>query len=581
MKRHTRSLLKDTLSIKNLVIIGLIFLGSSGLEDWVLARLYQVRGVRDPSPRLYVVEVDNEYTPQEVLDRVPHAQHLYCFNFHDIPTGGDQCFDIKYDLGEHRRDVSKVSDWTHQKLANEKVMADFNSVSDILFLGNIGAFNPVPTIRVIGNEYGHGEGKDILVLVPPSGSEIRNTTTPIGNLSETEFNLNVLSNILEQTRLKKLPGWGKILFNAFWMLLALFLLGRFPILLAAFFLSLSALLNFIIALLCFDYLHLHLPVFSVVTVLAGVLLVHSIVRVHRLQKNEWDLERYKDSVKKLEEVRTNFLSLVSHDLKTPIARMRSIMEQLKRGDFGALKPDQDACVSRLLAANDSLTKTITTFLMLNRVESGGLLFRYEPVDLLEITQQVIQGLKNHLNDKEIKVELLTEPLFLIEADRALVQEVLYNLMDNALKYSPRGGTLYVSTGEEANCQALTPPRPAVWFEVLDQGPGIPVLERENIFKKFFKGTAPLPGPNQNTQGTGVGLHLSEYFVLKHGGVVKFLTKVQGEPLIEVGPSWKADLTQGLYKQLQQQESGTLMRVILPVERSKEHEVSTESLTNIQ
>jgi signal transduction histidine kinase len=124
----------------------------------------------------------------------------------------------------------------------------------------------------------------------------------------------------------------------------------------------------------------------------------------------------------------------------------------------------------------------------------------------ELVEHVCEDLRPLLEAKRLKLHKKLEPLFSIDCDTALIQEVILNLIDNAIKYTPEGGEIHIATYEKADF---------VFFEVKDTGEGITARDQERLFNKFAR------GQNQDlrTQGTGLGLYLVKYFIELHKGKV--------------------------------------------------------------
>jgi signal transduction histidine kinase len=267
-------------------------------------------------------------------------------------------------------------------------------------------------------------------------------------------------------------------------------------------------------------------------------------------------------------MRNNVLSLISHDLKTPLARIQAMLERLGGGDFGALSPQQREAIDRILSANGHLQRTISTLLLLSRIESRDFRIRPQPTDLRELLQLAVRHHQAAASERGIGIETDFEPLFLVDMDRALIEEVLNNLIDNALKYSPAGSTVSIRCGEQDNCPELSPPQAGVWLEIQDCGPGIPPEDRARVLQKFVRGSNERTAADQSVKGTGLGLYLSAFFVEKHLGALSLTSRVEGE---KISPASTAA------QYFDDGQTGTCIRVTLPVEANYEETEASDRL----
>src|SRR5260221_5164891 len=205
-----------------------------------------------------------------------------------------------------------------------------------------------------------------------------------------------------------------------------------------------------------------------------------------------------------EEQRSTFISVVSHELQTPIAIIKGYASTLARTDAVF---DEEALRSRLNAIEeeaDRLNKLVGNLLYASRIQAGGLQMDIAPFDLPRLIETVVHRLQ--VKSPDVKVELNLPPyLQTLMADRDRIEEVLQNLLDNAIKYSPDRRELNIScraTGDE------------VIVSVSDAGMGISLSEQGQIFERFQRVGG---GTTSSTQGAGLGLYISRAIVEAHGG----------------------------------------------------------------
>jgi signal transduction histidine kinase len=316
-------------------------------------------------------------------------------------------------------------------------------------------------------------------------------------------------------------------------------------------------LIFATSLLLFENFGTPMPVVGPWIALVGTFILGMGDRLDRRERREWNVEREAENLQSLDEMRTNFLSLVSHDLKTPVARLLANLDRLLSGDFDPLTSRQRDTIQKLISASGDLQRTISTLLLLGRIESRDFKILRTPTDLNEVLHDSITGFGNLAADRSIEMIQIFEPLFLVDLDRDLLIQVVNNLIDNALKYSPIQKKVFIRSGETEYARELTPPGSAIWFEVQDEGPGIPPDERGKVLEKFVRGAKDITNQDRSITGTGLGLYLARFFVEKHGGVIQIFSRIVNErPQDGLNPS--SDY-------FSENTTGTVIRVILPID----------------
>lgn len=226
-------------------------------------------------------------------------------------------------------------------------------------------------------------------------------------------------------------------------------------------------------------------------------------------QTRWDYQRKTELLTQVEELKTNFLSLVTHDLKTPVARIQGLSEQLLRAKAGLAEADAKATAGQILKSTDELNHFISSILELNRIESNRVNLNLASRDVNQILERAVETFREPARLKGIRIQLETEPLFPSRVDGELLHKVFRNLIDNAIKYSPEGGTVTVRSFERTDQNG-----DEIGVSITDQGIGLSEDERKYLFTRFFR------AKNDTTTrvpGTGLGLYLSKYFIEAHGG----------------------------------------------------------------
>jgi two-component system, OmpR family, phosphate regulon sensor histidine kinase PhoR len=212
-------------------------------------------------------------------------------------------------------------------------------------------------------------------------------------------------------------------------------------------------------------------------------------------------------LRQLENVRKEFVANVSHELRTPLSMIKGYVETLLDG-----AKDDPAQASRFLQIIDKhadrLTYLIEDLLTISRLESGQVAMNLQPVDLRDVVERVIADLRSRATEKKASVENLVGEEMRAQADADRLQQVLFNLVENAIKYGRSEGR--VSIGGES----LPDGQIKMW--VRDDGPGIPPEARERVFERFFRVDK---ARSRETGGTGLGLAIVKHIVQAHGGKV--------------------------------------------------------------
>lgn len=244
--------------------------------------------------------------------------------------------------------------------------------------------------------------------------------------------------------------------------------------------------------------------------LVGIFLGYYLAVPYRLiveYKKRWDYQRRNELLIQVEELKTNFLSLVTHDLKTPVARIQGLSEVLLKKAADRLIDRDKETIGNILNSTDELNRFISSILELNRVESNRISLNLESKDVNQLIERSVEGFKAQARARGQRIEMALEPLFPIKVDASLISKILNNLIDNALKYSPEGCDVVVISREV---------EPFVEILVKDSGIGLTEAERANLFTRFYR------AKNDTTAritGTGLGLYLTKYFVEAHDGQV--------------------------------------------------------------
>jgi signal transduction histidine kinase len=208
----------------------------------------------------------------------------------------------------------------------------------------------------------------------------------------------------------------------------------------------------------------------------------------------------------VEQMKSDFVSAVSHELRTPLTSIYGFAETLLRADIAFGEDERRTFLGYIASEAERLTRIVDSLLNVARLDSGDLVVTLSPTDVRPIVSEVVAGVEAaEANGHHFVVDLPDEPLD-AHADRDKLHQVLAQLVDNAVKYSPEGGTVTIS-GRLVD--------DAIELQVSDQGPGIPHAEQERIFRKFYRGEAATR--DGRLGGTGLGLFIAHGLVTAMGG----------------------------------------------------------------
>lgn len=210
-------------------------------------------------------------------------------------------------------------------------------------------------------------------------------------------------------------------------------------------------------------------------------------------------------LRRLETVRKDFVSNVSHELRTPLTSLKALTESLRAG---ALEEPEMArrFLGHIETEVDALTELVSELLELARTESKEVQLRLESVDPCSLLAAAAGRLRLPAERAGLTLASECPPgLPLVQADPPRIEQVLVNLIHNAIKFTPSGGSILVSAAQKAG---------SVEFSILDTGIGIAPEDQQRIFERFYK-----TDPSRNRSGTGLGLAIARHVVEAHGGLI--------------------------------------------------------------
>lgn len=234
----------------------------------------------------------------------------------------------------------------------------------------------------------------------------------------------------------------------------------------------------------------------------------------QLEEALLQLQKAYDELKELKEVdrlKANFLNAISHELRTPLNFITGFASLLQDEVQGPLNEAQRHYIVKVLEGAEQLIGLIDDLLDYARMEAGHFALELQPTDLAPVVGAVVEDMTPLAREKGLALstgELSAPPIL---ADRGRVRQVLYNLVSNAIKFTPPGGRVAIAVRSDDS---------AVVLEVSDTGLGISQADLPNVFSKFFQAKVAETGTGNQVKGTGLGLAITKGLVEAHGGRIQ-------------------------------------------------------------
>ncbi len=208
----------------------------------------------------------------------------------------------------------------------------------------------------------------------------------------------------------------------------------------------------------------------------------------------------------LDRQKTEFLSIASHQLRTPLSILKGYIELIKDGGYGRVTKETVKILGNMDDSNEHLIKLVDEFLNISRIEQGRVKYNFADFDLTHMVEGVVFELSNRAQEKGLNLKWDVKKTFKIIGDEEKIRHVIFNFIDNAIKYTEQGD---VSVGLNAEVNGVR-------VTVNDHGFGFGKVDEANFFQKFYRGENV---KNTNVTGTGLGLFVCKKFIEAHGGKV--------------------------------------------------------------
>lgn len=213
--------------------------------------------------------------------------------------------------------------------------------------------------------------------------------------------------------------------------------------------------------------------------------------------------------KLVEKMKTEFVSVAAHQLRTPLSAIKWTIRMILDGDVGEINEEQRELLEQTYISNERMIRLINDLLDVSRIEEGRLLYDQEDARIEDVLDSVIEASQEMLRNKNMVLEVNKKETPKVKIDKEKIGVVIQNLLENAIKYTEQGGKIKITLdNDEKN----------VIFKIEDSGVGIPKSQQDRIFTKFFRAENVT---RMETNGTGLGLYTTKNIVQAHKGQIWF------------------------------------------------------------
>jgi len=270
------------------------------------------------------------------------------------------------------------------------------------------------------------------------------------------------------------------------------------------------------------------------TVILGVFLIRSVrLEVETREKIERLLKELENANRKLKEIdrqKSEFVSIATHQLRSPLTAIKGYSSMILEGSFGSIGDILREAVDKIFKSSQSLVIVIDNFLNISRVEQNRMHYEFGQVDIGELAKAVIDQLMPNISAKglTIRFQKAADQKYIIQADKEKIRQVILNILDNAVKYTPQGGIeMDIKADNDKIC-----------LSVSDTGLGMSKETVKKLFQKFVRAD---DAGKINPSGAGLGMYLACQIMKAHGGKIYALSKGEGKGsrfILEFDVKWR-------------------------------------------
>jgi signal transduction histidine kinase len=215
-------------------------------------------------------------------------------------------------------------------------------------------------------------------------------------------------------------------------------------------------------------------------------------------------------LKELDQTKDEFISMASHQLRTPLTTIKGYLSMVLEGDVGPVSKDEKKMIQQAFDSAEHMVFLISDLLNVSRLQSGKFVIENKPTDLIKMVEAEVSQLQDTAKNHSLSLTFKKPEKFpVVNMDETKIRQVVMNFMDNAIYYTPSGGTIEVELAATAS---------SIIYTVTDTGLGVPKAEQHHLFSKFYRaGNARKMRPD----GTGLGLYMAKKVITAQGGAIIF------------------------------------------------------------
>ena len=234
---------------------------------------------------------------------------------------------------------------------------------------------------------------------------------------------------------------------------------------------------------------------------------------HKIDEATKELQASNKKLQQLDQAKDEFISMASHQLRTPLTTVKGYLSMVLEGDVGKVVPAQKKVLEQAYDSSQRMVYLIGDFLNVSRLQTGKFEMERLPSNLAKVIDEEISQLQASANSRKITLRYQAPAAFpVLVVDENKLRQVMMNFIDNAIYYSKPDTTIDISLVQRAG---------EIVFKVVDHGIGVPVTERAQLFTKFYRASN---AKKQRPDGTGIGLFMAKKVIVAHGGSIIFETK---------------------------------------------------------
>ncbi len=235
-----------------------------------------------------------------------------------------------------------------------------------------------------------------------------------------------------------------------------------------------------------------------------------------------ELKEANKKLKRLDKAKSEFISIASHQLRTPLTAIKGYLSMILEGSYGEISDSQKEKIEDVLTSSERLISLVNDLLNVSRIESGKIEMRFKKISIVKFIEQSIKELKIIAEEENLylNLEKKVDENQEVDVDEDRMRQVILNIIDNAIKYTEEGGITITLEKQEINSG-----QDSVLVKIKDTGKGMTKKDIDNIFESFSRGSA---GDLMHAEGAGLGLYIARKFVNMHNGSIWIESKGEGK-----------------------------------------------------